>query len=77
MDMWRRQRRPRISSPHNQPRFLCLALTDDEYAAFAHQSDGDYQLDGMWLCGFHWIDRRPDNLSMWMERAADALESFS
>lgn len=58
------------------PRFLCLVLTEDEYGVFAHQTDGDCEADGMWLCGFHWIDRRPDDLAMWMERAADALEAL-
>lgn len=58
------------------PRFFCFVLMDSEYVEFGHQSDGDYEVDGQWLCGFHWIDRRLENLSMWMERAADALESF-
>ncbi len=59
------------------PRFLCLVMTEDEYENFDHQRDGDYQVGGSWLCGFHWIDRRPDNLAMWMEHAADALEGFA
>ena len=58
------------------PRFLCLVLTEGEYDAFEQQSDGDYQTGGAWLCGFHWLDRRPDDLAHWMERAADALERF-
>ncbi|WP_414902475.1 hypothetical protein ACMT1E_04395 [Sphingomonas flavalba] len=58
------------------PRFLCLVLSEDEYDAFEPQSDGDYQVDEQWLCAFHWIDRRPDNLAQWMGRAADALEAF-
>lgn len=58
------------------PRFFCAVLNESEYDDFAHQSDGDYQVDGQWLCAFHWIDRRPDNLAYWMERAADALEMF-
>jgi len=58
------------------PRFACLILTEEEYGAFEYQSDGDYQVDSQWLCAFHWMDRRPDNLSQWMERAADALEEF-
>lgn len=56
------------------PRFLCLVLSENEYEDFAHQSESDYQADGTWLCGFHWIDRRPESLSLWMERAADAVE---
>lgn len=59
------------------PRFLCLVLTEDEYDDFEHQTDGDYQVDDCWLCGFQWIDRRPENIALWMERAADALEGFS
>ena len=58
------------------PRFFCAILTEDEYEDFTHQSDGDYQVDEQWLCAFYWIDRRPDNLAYWMERAADALEAF-
>ena len=59
------------------PRFLCLVLTEDEYEIFEHQSDGDYQVDDCWLCGFQWIDRRPENIAVWMERSADALDQFN
>lgn len=58
------------------PRFLCAVLGENEYEDFSHQSDGDYQVDDQWLCAFHWIDRRPENIAEWMERAADALETF-
>ena len=59
------------------PRFFCAVLNQEEYVDFAHQSDGDYDVDDCVLCAFHWIDRRPENLAYWMERAADALESFA
>ncbi|HQS95075.1 MAG: hypothetical protein B7X90_01845 [Novosphingobium sp. 17-62-19] len=59
------------------PRFLCLVLTEDAWQAFEHQSEGDYQVGDSVLCAFQWIDRRPDNIAMWMERAADALEGFA
>ena len=58
------------------PRFLCAVLTDEEYDALPYQAEGDYQAGGQVLCAFQWIDRRPDDLAMWMERAADALETF-
>lgn len=60
-----------------RPRFLCLTLTDSEYDTFTGKSDGDYENDGQWLCGFHWIDPRPDNLAALMERACDALDGFA
>ncbi len=59
------------------PRFLCLVLTDSEYDAFDHQSPADFHAGGIWLCGFHWIDRRPDDVVFWMENAADAVDRFS
>ena len=58
------------------PRFLCAVLTDEEYNDLPYQAEGDYQAGGQVLCAFQWIDRRPDDLAMWMERAADALETF-
>ena len=59
------------------PRFHCLVIPEEDYPDFAGQTDSDYQVGDCWLAGFHWIDRRPDNLAQWMERAADALERFS
>ncbi|SNT19169.1 hypothetical protein [Sphingopyxis indica] len=59
------------------PRFLCLVLTEDEYRLFDGQKDGDYWTGTAWLTGFHWIDRRPEDLARWMERASDALDHFS
>lgn len=57
------------------PRFLALVLTEEEYAMRV-QADGDYWTGTAWLAAFHWIDRRPDNLAYWMERASDALDGF-
>lgn len=59
------------------PRFLCLVMTDEEYADFEHQAEGDFMSEDFVLCGFHWIDRRPSNYANLMERAADAVESFT
>lgn len=59
------------------PRFLCLVLTEEEYEEFDHAGEGDFFTGTAWLAGFHWIDRRPDNLAQWLDRAADALDRFT
>lgn len=59
------------------PKFASLVLTDDEYQDFGPKTDADFWTGEAWLAAHHWIDRRPDNLAQWLDRAADALDAMA
>ncbi len=57
-----------------RPRFTCLVVLPGDDYDLANDDGIKYGSGDTTLAGFVWLDRVPDNLSMLMERACDALE---
>ena len=59
------------------PRFQALVITGETDYDIENDNGVIYQCGYSLICGFLWIDRRPDNLTELMESACDALEEIA